>query len=274
MDTVPFGKYKNQSITSLMKDTKYIQWLKQQKWFKERYGEIYNIVVLNNFQNEDQPTPEHNKLQAKFLDNDFCSTFTKLLTNTNDTEFLCFKRKFEPNDGMDVNLKIYRNITEIENSVTTILQKSLKDLRQDIFENKIFSYQWENEINDTLKQAQQYADNKLQEFKQRVQNLIVDKYLSCNVYESDRKCEIYPSLSEKWYTRCYKIEIKTSLGNDYPCVLRKMKRQIQLLEKSRKHYTKILLLVDKFESDAISKKQLVQIFKNENIKVVFYNELL
>ena len=44
---VPVGKYKGEPITSLLKDTKYLNWLIQQKWFKEYYPIIYEICVNN-----------------------------------------------------------------------------------------------------------------------------------------------------------------------------------------------------------------------------------
>lgn len=76
-----------------------------------------------------------------------------------------------------------------------------------------------------------------------------------------------------------KIEIKPILGDDYPCVLRKMKRQMQLLNvrdkfgfRTHSHYD-IVLLVDKFKSEAITQKQLIDIFRNEHIKVVFMKDI-
>jgi hypothetical protein len=65
---VPFGKYKDKSVTELLADKNYVDWLKKQSWFSEK-SPIYNIVVnqtINTTNNS--KTPEHNKLQNLFLD--------------------------------------------------------------------------------------------------------------------------------------------------------------------------------------------------------------
>ena len=65
---VPFGKYKGQPITTLMNDTKYLEWCKQQEWF-QKFPIVYNICVNQTITtNPNSKTPEHNKLQNMFLD--------------------------------------------------------------------------------------------------------------------------------------------------------------------------------------------------------------
>ncbi len=135
-------------------------------------------------------------------------------------------------------------------------------------------------------------------------------------------CEINKKYREKYNIpdnehnlRFYELycEIKTSLGDDYPCVLRKMKSQIELtnnhIEKYNKnikdeykkeydedwemrkywketknsyHYcisnccikpTYILIIKD-FNSSTTSKEQLVIIFEQSNIEIIFINELI
>jgi hypothetical protein len=66
---VPFGKYKGQPITTLLKDTNYLEWCKLQEWFK-KYTIVYNIcvnqIIVN--QTENSKTPQHNKIQNLFLE--------------------------------------------------------------------------------------------------------------------------------------------------------------------------------------------------------------
>ena len=68
---VPFGKYKGQPITTLMNDTKYLEWCKQQEWF-QKFPIVYNICVNQTIttNNSSSKTPEHNKLQNLFLENE------------------------------------------------------------------------------------------------------------------------------------------------------------------------------------------------------------
>ena len=70
---VPFGKYKGQPITSLINDTKYLEWCKLQDWF-QKFPVVYNICVNQTItsNNLNSKTPEHNKLQNLFLEDKFC----------------------------------------------------------------------------------------------------------------------------------------------------------------------------------------------------------
>lgn len=72
-NVIPFGKYKGQPIEAIQHDKQYLDWLANQSWFKERYQNL-NAIIINNF-NEPAETPEHNKLQAMFTDDDFCLKF-------------------------------------------------------------------------------------------------------------------------------------------------------------------------------------------------------
>ena len=67
---VPFGKYKGKPITTLLADARYLEWCKQQEWFKNKCPIVYNICVNQTIptNNQNSKTPEHNKLQNMFLD--------------------------------------------------------------------------------------------------------------------------------------------------------------------------------------------------------------
>ena len=68
-NVVPFGKYKGQPVEAMAADRDYVDWLLAQPWFKDKHETIYTLVV-NNF-GEPSETPEHNALQALFLDDAF-----------------------------------------------------------------------------------------------------------------------------------------------------------------------------------------------------------
>lgn len=69
-EIVPFGKYKGQPVEVLTADTDYCEWLTGQPWFRERFRDVYNVVI--NYGGEPQDSPEHNQMQAKFLDEAWC----------------------------------------------------------------------------------------------------------------------------------------------------------------------------------------------------------
>lgn len=68
---VPFGKYKGRPVTDLISDRSYTDWLAAQPWFRERYSNIYNVIITGTAL-PPQDTPEHNKMQARFLNHDVC----------------------------------------------------------------------------------------------------------------------------------------------------------------------------------------------------------
>jgi hypothetical protein len=74
------------------------------------------------------------------------------------------------------------------------------------------------------------------------------------------------------------IEIKPLLGDDYPCVLRKMSTQIELTnQKYIREKTKTpryALLLKEFKSTTTTIDELVKIFKQSNIHVIFVSDFI
>ena len=258
--TVPFGKYKGQPITTLLKDTNYLEWCKQQEWFK-MFPIVYNICVNQTIvnQTENSKTPEHNKMQNLFLEEE---NVKKLLGKV-------FKLKLN-HLYIDCNPKY--------------------DIK---FETQ---YNWDLFI-----------------------NRCPYWYCSCQVDDDDFKCICQENKNfkkkynipnndidyEKYSQNIY-CEIKPLLGDDYPCVLRKMNTQIKLTDnyislendkikishaKDWQRYYKsyegykfafqesiikanYILLVKDFASSTTTKEQLIEIFQQSNIKVIFLKDII
>ncbi len=71
-------------------------------------------------------------------------------------------------------------------------------------------------------------------------------------------------------------ELKPILSDDYPCVLRKLKTQIELTQNDKKfkEVSQIyILLIGNFISTQTTKEELITIFKQLNIKVIFTDEI-
>jgi hypothetical protein len=66
------------TIDVLRADPGYTDWLMAQSWVRERYA-AFHTLIINNF-GEPSETPEHNALQALFLDDDFCRGFVNATT--------------------------------------------------------------------------------------------------------------------------------------------------------------------------------------------------
>jgi hypothetical protein len=67
---VPFGKYEGQPVDVLISDEHYVEWLTSQPWFAQRYPVLHQTVV--NYGAAPQDSPEHNHMQARFLDHAVC----------------------------------------------------------------------------------------------------------------------------------------------------------------------------------------------------------
>jgi hypothetical protein len=81
-DLVPFGKYTGQPVDMLLADASYVDWLRSQpgvmEMLQRRSPTVFNILMVGAPKMED--TPEHNALQAKFLEESFQYAFIEAVT--------------------------------------------------------------------------------------------------------------------------------------------------------------------------------------------------
>jgi hypothetical protein len=78
------------------------------------------------------------------------------------------------------------------------------------------------------------------------------------------------------FRSCVYCELKPTLSDDYPCVLRKLQTQMELTSKFKIALGfpgHPILLIESFTSKYTSKDELITIFKQHNIKVLFTDEL-
>jgi len=287
MDSLPvvtFGKYKGQPVTALLADTKYLEWCKQQDFFKNQTT-IYNICVNQTIQSGQSKTPEHNKLQNLFLKREFLEDITKYLTGFDKTlsqleKLYCteeYKKYFGDQrfDTVSCLKKIkYSPVFEGDFNWDVILDSD--SVSSDILIDEMFlpkveyydNYRGEKErlnrtketethVNELIKRDLPYLHKKCG----RPYVYLVDKNEKYKVSLS-----LYVSLSDLY------IEIKPLLGDDYPNVLRKMNTQIKLT-KSNKMTGMWILLIDKFSSPVTTKEELVEIFRQSYINVVFVGDI-
>jgi len=122
-EIIEFGKYKGQPIEALASDPKYMEWLASQPWLKDRHPTIYNIIV-NNF-SESEETPEHNRLQARFMDESFANmvgenVFAGLVHELAEDRKYTYKNGSEEITDWPVDEFKYFGVSEIEFEVSGI----------------------------------------------------------------------------------------------------------------------------------------------------------
>lgn len=76
-ELVPFGKYKGQPVETVLADPGYLNWVISQPWMRDRHPRFYQTII--NFGGEPQDTPEHNEIQASFLDDERCLRLARLV---------------------------------------------------------------------------------------------------------------------------------------------------------------------------------------------------
>ena len=109
-----------------------------------------------------------------------------------------------------------------------------------------------------------YYENMFNGFSPYV-SLIDNKYIiriSQHIYKSGAIC----------------CELKPSLSEDYPCVLRKLKTQIELTKNDKTTFYTLhdkiwVLIIGEFNSTNTSREQLITIFNQSEIRIIFTDEL-
>ena len=275
---VPFGKYKGQPITALMNDTKYLEWCKQQEWF-QKFPVVYNICVNQTITttNTNSKTPEHNKLQNMFLNETFQIKLLNILLGSNVGAK--FKQNFE------LLILDEEFISHFGNIEIPQINRSLKDSKI-VFEEK---YNWDFILHyfdyqdimlktktDNKKISKDKLYNILRKYKfiynSSVNIRVLDTYIEENNEDHNYSVRI-DTLCSSCNVCC---ELKPVLSDDYPCVLRKMKTQIELTENDKefeKIYKIYILIIGSFTSTNTSKEQLITIFKQSKINIIFTEEI-
>ena len=65
MKMVPMGKYKGQPVEVMAEDKPYVEWISSQAWFRDKFASLHQMLSQSQVSND---TPEHNAMQAKFID--------------------------------------------------------------------------------------------------------------------------------------------------------------------------------------------------------------
>ena len=97
-DTITFGKYKDLTLTQMLRDRKYCIWLLEQDWFPKQYEYLYNRVKSHSPRNSFVIKP-HYEIKLACHVNDFVDNYEyfhlcpleKLPIVLNSNEEICYK---------------------------------------------------------------------------------------------------------------------------------------------------------------------------------------
>jgi len=132
--------------------------------------------------------------------------------------------------------------------------------------------------NEYIKNYEKKFNEHYEKYRLQYYRDIIKKYCNNNVYvEKTNENQYELSIKICYYNNAICCELKPTLSDDYPVVLRKLKTQIELTQNDKTNFEKInknyILIIGSFTSIDVSKEQLITIFKQSNIKVIFTDEI-
>lgn len=230
---LPFGKYKGRPVEMLVADEQYRNWLMAQPWFAEKFRDVYNIVV--NYGSPSEDTPEHNALQARFLDDDFCMAITRLIDDKPWDQTSCiehgkWKAKTEIK-YLETDISVHLRTKEAERAEAVKRRDELQ-----------LAIETSNELQEKISQTfEHYGWDVMFKIEYTFHNLPCGE-------------------------RRYCIECKPTIGDDYPSVLRQIK--------GYSTHGQPALLVGTFSARGATLEQVRKIFGSSGIKLVMLDEVL
>jgi len=192
-EIVPFGKYKGQPIETLQQDRAYCDWLVGQDWLQTRFPELRTIIV-NNF-GEATETPEHNALQARALEIRFVLGVIYLAQQK-------LKKKHSTDIGKQV--KVVFESQGVDVMITAPNGVEVTITRDD-----------EPEFSAYLQNVLGYLEGQLRR-----------AYTKEEIEETKAEIEKYKTAIGLTHCISFErigIELKPTLGDDYPAVIRQIK---------------------------------------------------
>ncbi len=273
-----------------------IDYVKFVNWFDKKDGRL-------NYDSDTKYTDKE-RMQLREIVNDklkpFIEEFGKKNVVPSRVEKLIIPDKpASQTQGMDIkhffspttyitgyDLQYYGNTYELYNKCRKFMK--INDYRIYLDNLKKNKEEYKNEY---IQKYEIKFEENYKNYRKKYYEDIIKKYCKSNVYvvkenENQYKIEIY--LYKYFNEIC--CEIKPVLSDDYSCVLRKMNAQIKLTKDTkdielRKHmekypgsglkqrYGEYILIVGSFTSVNVSKEELITIFNQSGIRVIFTYEI-
>jgi uncharacterized protein (DUF3820 family) len=259
---IPFGKYKGRTIEEvLIDDPGYLQWCAGQDWFRARFNVLYQVII--NRGAEPEETPEHNALQVRFLDDEFCRAFLRCYKP--DIDEIAYAQLADriSRDRQERKRGIENRKRELENAERQLKEVETADgwdwLRQ---QRRDEYHKIKSELLKLL--AKQLSADPV-ELSYRftptfeIQSIDVVLAVEARSAKHDVAIKLYSVFSPH---SVITIEIKPIIGDDYPAVLRQMRAS-----------NSCALLVGDYTGVGATREQFIKTFASAGIKVVFVADI-
>lgn len=202
---IPFGKHKGKPFEVLASDQQYLDWLIAQSWFKEKHINLYNVVI-NNFR-EPVDTPEHNKIQIKFL-----------------------KQEYRLKLAYLVNPSLFEENSEKINKEMNSILNSTEKRRNEYFLQALANPSKFSEFGLYTRQLLKFS-------KPVFERVDVSYSISYGIkfYYDNANYNGNWSQFGYEYLNLFFIEIKPTVSDDFPAILRQMKASMPIERGSQRH---------------------------------------
>lgn len=267
---VPFGKYRGRPVEEMLADDGYMTWLQAQPWFRERFAH------LKTAKDEDalSRTPVHNRLQTLFLDEAYQQAFVRTACRRWFEEaFLTAKQvpaasiermRRAAEEGREWLERVEKAASESKDAQKNAIVRGTFDYKARI-EAAMASFET---ATIALIGAKPRMTTKAA-FEMRGADVVIDAVVHAPHACSDAAWDRGISSTSKvvieemeWRHNKLLIEIKPTVADEYPAVLRQMNRN-----KSE------FLFIERYQGDGATEAQFVAIFAASGKQVVFKRDV-
>lgn len=282
---IPFGKYAGKPVESLAADPQYVEWLVSQPWFRERHVSLYNVVI-NNFTTPND-TPEHNQMQVRFLDEQFRIAFAMCAISANcreeiyRTNALCARAICDSIRVAASRIEYSKIFDKVYASRPATGYRRREDptatIQYDMFDIVVSksTIQLTTEIsNDNLvvKLVMGLRDRNGSTGKYLIEKVIPSSLGSDLITASSPEFENngldvcysltgFNASKAEANPRGYRIEIKPTVADDFPAVLRQIRRN------------KANCLLIREYNGSVEKNQFADFFRSQGVIVVYESDV-
>lgn len=245
---IPFGKHKGATVAELLeKDPAYAEWITAQGWVAERFAELHAAILSRGAGTDD--SPEHNIIQARFLDPVFqiacvSAAYPGLIAYEKDERVKsvgenAFKSVWKGDARYHVEGWRVRNTNFADVHMAIAAEQAIKDAEN--------------------------ASDKINGEKARIEAENTERkngVLSRVVFEQKGIDAVISFKNIMYWDTTFKVEIKPSMGDDYPTVM----RQVQRLGCS-------ILVVGEYTGRAVPEPLVRQMFAASGIVMISVRDI-
>jgi hypothetical protein len=273
-ELVPFGKLKDQPLEALLAHADYAVWLLNSKSAQLRKSHpAFLTWLVKNF-GAPETTPEHNRLQNRFLKRDFCNQFVlHLFPHMLDearaaTSVKTLSDAWRWQAGKDIALYYSDYFLPSTYDFSGPASESHVKHKQKVRDG----------LRDSLRSLQVETTRTDATAHGVLTNWAPVLHIAPAKFEVDGADALLHTRSSYWvgvpdvigatlvgfrFERTLRVEVKPFVGDDYPVVLRAMVAR-----------NCNVLLLERFEADGASWEEMVQVFASRQIRVAALDDVL